>query len=185
MSSKLNIKFFLPPLSLPSFLYFFVPCLSSFFFCLFLFLLLFFFYQNSFLPSILHFFLPFFITTYTTICNSTHILEIQEIEQRCCIPYLWLLSTSEHYWLRRAPVWAQLGGNTPRTSWERTAWGRVARGVFSSCHSMLPSNTLLASCFLIFFFSLFLFFTHIYIFALNAMGLLFMLREYYEYSEWK
>ena len=137
MSSKLNIKFFLPPPSLPSFLYFPFPAFPlSAFVCFFSFFY-FIFYQNSFLPSILHFFLPFFITPYTTICNSTHILEIQEIEQRCCIPYLWLLSTSEHYWLRRAPVWAQLGGNTPRTSWERTAWGRVA-GEYS--HHVIPCS---------------------------------------------
>lgn len=68
---------------------------------------------------------------------------------------------------------ALLTSESPRLStarWKHSPYelrkdglGQSRRGVFSSCHSMLPSNTLLASCFLIFFFlSASLLYTHIY-----------------------
>ena len=83
---------------------------------------------------------------------------------------------SEHSSVEMLPVWAEKGrlrAEQPRED---------------SRHTSPCSPAAHSTCFLFlhfFFFPLLLFFTHMYIFALKATDLLFMLREYYEYSEWK
>ena len=182
MSSKLNIKFFLPPPSLPSFLYFFLPCLSSCFFCLFLFLLLFFFTR-------IPFFLPFYISfsLFSSLLIPPSVIPPISLKYRKqssgAVFHIYDFSVhqsitdfgeppSEHSSVETLPVRAEkgrLGAESP---------GSI---LIMSFHA--PQQHSACFLFLNFFFSLLLFFTHIYIFALKAMGLLFMLREYYEYSE--